>query len=321
MHTVGDAAEEPGSRPGPVRPYLDDLPLELWEADERPAPAPRRRRRRPGWNTVLPVVVALALVGALVFVVPLGEDEGGSRPGAVPAEPEVSSLASIGDNPLLRRGTNLPDVRCDLPGVRADHGALHRFYSAELRCLDRAWEPALTGAGLDFERVTVDVTDDPATACGALPPPERATGLYCAEDATIYLPRQRTLDAFGLSDEAHLATLAHEYGHHVQHLSGILSDANGQLNRYPAGSPPDRELGRRVELQANCFAGAFFSSASGRGSITDGLADDSVDDFRNWVDSDTHGTSDTQREWALRGYRKGDVGTCNTWHAASADVT
>ena len=73
-------------------------------------------------------------------------------------------------------------------------------------------------------------------------------------------------------------------------------------------------------MQANCFAGAFLAGASGRGSISNELARAAVDDFRNWIDSDTHGASETQREWATRGYQRGDVGHCNTWHAPSEDV-
>ncbi|WP_298181012.1 neutral zinc metallopeptidase [Saccharomonospora sp.] len=321
MHTVGDAAEEPDRESGAVRPYLDDLPLELWDAEDTPVSPPGPARKRPWWHTVLPVVVVLALIGALTFVVPAFEDEKAVDPGATSDDEAVLSLASIGDNPLLRSGTVLADVSCELPELRSGEEQLHEFYTAQLRCLERAWEPALTGAGLPFEPVTVDLADDPATACGELPPADQATGLYCAEDTTIYLPRERTLEAFGLADEAHIATLSHEYGHHVQHLSGILSDANEQLNRYPAGSPPDRELGRRLELQANCFAGVFLAGASGRGSISEDLARAAVDDFRNWVDSDTHGTSQTQREWATRGHRHADVGYCNTWHAPIEDVT
>ncbi len=320
MHTVGDAAEDPARERGSVRPYLDDLPLELWDSDETAEPGPGSPRRSR-WRAGLPIAVALVLVGVFVAVLPSFDDGDSALPGAAPGPDEpVPSLASIGDNRLLRSGTVLAEVRCELPELGSARERLRAFYTAELRCLDRAWKPALNRAGVKFAPVAVNITDDPTTACGELPPSGEATGLYCAEDATIYLPRTRTLEAFGLTREAHIATLAHEYGHHVQHLSGILADANGQLNRYPAGSPPDRELGRRVELQANCFAGVFLASAAGRGSITDDLGQAAVDDFRNWVDSDTHGASETQRRWAARGFRHGDAAHCNTWQAPSEDV-
>jgi predicted metalloprotease len=319
VHTVGDAADEPADERGPVRPYLDDLPLELWDSDATTESRPRSRRRS-WWRAALPVALAVVLVGVLVAVVP-SLDGGHVRSGSAQAPSDaVPSLASIGDNRLLQSGAVLADVRCELPALGSAPERLEAFYTAELHCLDRAWEPALDEAGIAFAPVNVSITDDPTTACGALPPSDEATGLYCAEDATIYLPRKRTLEAFGLTEQAHLATLAHEYGHHVQHLSGILADANEQLQHYPAGSAADRELGRRVELQANCFAGVFLASAVGRGSITEELGDAAVDDFRNWVDSETHGTSDTQWTWAARGFRHADVGHCNTWHAASQDV-
>lgn len=319
MHTVGDAADESAHERGPVRPYLDDLPLELWDSDATTEARPGSRRRS-WWRAVLPVALAVVLVGVLVAVLPSLDEHNVGSGSAQEAPDAVPSLASIGDNRLLRSGTVLADVRCDLPALGSAPERLQRFYTAELRCLERAWKPVLAEAGVEFAGVDVSITDDPTTACGALPPADEATGLYCAQDATIYLPRQRTLEAFGLTEQAHLATLAHEYGHHIQHLSGILADANGQLSRYPAGSAADRELGRRVELQANCFAGVFLASAAGRGSISEELGDAAVDDFRNWVDSETHGASATQRTWAARGFRHGDVGHCNTWHAPSEDV-
>jgi predicted metalloprotease len=224
------------------------------------------------------------------------------------------------DNPVLTSSTRLPQVTCRLPDLQPGNQAMRAFYTAELRCLDTAWAPVLRRIGASFAPVRLRLEDDPETACGPLPPPEEATGLYCDRDTTNYLPLRRTVHAFGLTREAHVATLAHEYGHHVQYLSGILEEANRRLGRFEPGSPADRELGRRVELQANCFAGAFLASAAGRGSLDRELAEAAVADFSNWIDSDTHGSSRTQLRWAWLGYHSPTVGACNTWRAPAAQV-
>lgn len=326
MHTVGDGAGRQGREPEGPEPYLEDLPAGLWNTDEQVPPSSsaghgRSRRQRRWRRPVLPVVAALGLVVALVLAVPVLEDtDAGARDAAAPGEPALPAMASIGDNPFLASGVRPATVKCVLPEFSSDRQRLRDFYRAGLRCLDRAWRPALTEAGVPFEPARLRIVDEPTTACGPLPPVAEATGLYCAEDTTIYLPRTRTLDAFGLTVEAHVATLAHEYGHHVQHLSGVLGEAGSTLGRYAPGSPRDKELGRRVELQANCFAGMFLGSAGGRGSFDAELAEAAVDDFRHWVDSDTHGSSETQRAWALRGYRGTDVGSCNTWHASAETI-
>ncbi|WP_157601723.1 neutral zinc metallopeptidase, partial [Saccharomonospora halophila] len=286
----------------------------------------RRGRGPRRWGLALPAVVAGGLVAALVMVVPVlddsgeGQAESGTDTAAGGTGQESSGESRIGDDALSVSGARTAEVECTLPELSSDRERLAEFYRAELRCLDRAWEPALAEAGLPFRPAEVDIADSPDTACGPLPPRERATGLYCSEDGTIYLPRTRTVDAFGLATEAHLATLAHEYGHHVQYLSGILGDAGRALGRHAAEGPGDRELSRRVELQANCLAGMFLHGAQGRGGIDRALAGDAVDDFRNWIDSDTHGSAETQREWALRGYRDGSMSACNTWRAPDERV-
>ncbi|WP_019819241.1 neutral zinc metallopeptidase, partial [Saccharomonospora saliphila] len=262
--------------------------------------------------SLLPALVAVGLVFALVVVVPARDGPGTTAAGGstteTPFRDDPPTVAAIGDNPLHSSVVRPASVACELPEPGSAVSRLRAFYDALLRCLDRSWRPALDAAGARFGPARVSIADAPETACGPLPPSAEATGLYCSTDTTIYLPRSRTLDAFGLSVEAHVATLAHEYGHHVQHLSGILDDAGRMLGRYAEDGPADREIGRRVELQANCLAGTFLRQARDGGAFDRELAEAAVDDFRNWVDSDTHGAGDTQRGWALRGYRDGGAG-------------
>ncbi|RBM20149.1 metalloprotease [Prauserella sp. PE36] len=295
----------------------------MWDhpgpGEELPSARPPRWRRR-----ALPVAVCALLAGVLVFVIAGLHGGSGGTVRAADQEPRAprdgAAAPGVRDNPLLTSRTVLAPVACDLPVFSGDLPRLRAYYHAEIRCLAAAWRPVLDSVGARFSPVTVSLADDPVTRCGALPPAAEATGLYCDLDRTIYLPYGRVLDSLGVTTEAHLATLAHEYGHHIQQLSGILGMANRELDAYAPGSPQDHELHRRVELQANCFAGLFLASAAGRGSISAADAEAAVQDFRNWVDSETHGDSETQLRWARAGFDGGTVATCDTWNAPSAEV-
>ncbi|WP_307849431.1 neutral zinc metallopeptidase [Qaidamihabitans albus] len=319
MDTAGNRPEPP-ARP---RPLIEDLPLSGWEPQveqRRPVPPPRRPARRG-----LPVVVALLLVAGLLFVTNSADDGHGDASGEVPGSARPAAgpepVPSAARNPLLVADVPLPPVTCELPAMGRDLARLRALYLAQIGCLERAWAPALERAGHPFGPVRVQLADHPRTACGALPPADEATGFYCGDDHTIYLPRQRVLAALGADPPAHIATLAHEYGHHVQQLSGILARAGQKLAAHEPGSAGDREVGRRVELQANCFAGMFLASVAGRGTVSATQAQDAVDDFRNWVDSRTHGSSDTQLYWARAGFDGTGTAACNTWVAALDQVS
>ncbi|MFC4000756.1 neutral zinc metallopeptidase [Prauserella oleivorans] len=325
MDVAGDEPGRPVGAPGFSRPYLEDLPLAT--LDPQPADSPASPRRRSRWLRGVPLAVGAALAGLAVFVATglpgsAGPDGAGGASAPPRAEQPHDGAASPGvaDNRLHTAGVGPAPVGCDLPVLGGTRTELRAFYEAEVRCLDAAWRPVLRRIGAPFTPVAVELADDPTTRCGALPPAHRATGLYCDVDNTIYLPRGRVLDSLGLVTEAHVATLAHEYGHHVQKLSGILDMVNRELSRHAPGSPPDRELGRRVELQANCFAGLFLASVGGRGSIGHADAEAAVEDFRNWVDSDTHGSSRTQLRWARAGFTGGTVDACDTWSAPLSEV-
>ncbi|WP_249043285.1 neutral zinc metallopeptidase [Prauserella muralis] len=330
MKETVDAGDHLGPRPRDAAspdPLIEDLPLSLWESTEQPVPAerPRRASRSRTLRRGLPVAVTLLLMAGLVAVVTTlrgDPDEAGNPPVAAgdTGGPERVRPESPAEVPLLTMGTAPPRTTCALPPFAVGETALRAYYRAELRCLERAWRPVLEEAGAPVARVGLVLADDPDTACGDLPPASKATGLYCDVDGTIYLPRARTLDALGERPVPHLATVAHEYGHHLQQVSGILGAANRQLAGFPEDGPEDRELSRRVELQANCLAGMFFASVAGRGSITADDADAAVSDFRNWIDSDTHGTSATQLRWARTGYAATTVAACDTWSVPREEV-
>ncbi|HVK24593.1 MAG TPA: neutral zinc metallopeptidase [Actinokineospora sp.] len=290
--------------------------------------APPPRRNSP---FVLIAVLSMVLVGVLSIAVvgkvtsgstrttvdgrplALGEQVNSDRPKA-----DKGTLADVAANKLLTPGAPLPGVDCALPELGTEAGELDAYYRMGIACLDNAWKPALTAAGLPFRSPGLNIDDAPRSKCGFAPGEEEATAFYCARDKVIYMPRKRLIRDAGEETAYHLAVLAHEYGHHVQALSGIL----GAVNERERQSDEDEtmELSRRTELQANCFAGMFLAAVSGRGSVDADLAEESAESFEDTQGTDSHGTRENQLEWAMSGYDGKSSASCNTWSAPSNKV-
>jgi hypothetical protein len=153
---------------------------------------------------------------------------------------------------------------------------------------------------------------------------------YCPGDRQVYLDLsffeelQRQLHAPG--DFAQAYVIAHEVGHHVQHLTGVLE-------REPfAGNANERSV--RVELQADCYAGVWGHQAAQPGRYAAGhveldpgdleealnaaaaIGDDRLQNMssgRVVPESFTHGTSAQRVSWLKRGMERGDPKACDTF--------
>lgn len=163
------------------------------------------------------------------------------------------------------------------------------------------------------------------SGCG---PAQSAMGpFYCPLDERVYLDlgffdelRQR----FGAAgDFAEAYVLAHELGHHVQHVLGT----DARVRQAQESNPSEaNQLSVRLELQADCYAGVWANSTNQRQLLEQGDVDEALgaasavgDDRiqqrtrgRVNVDSFTHGSAAQRSEWFKRGFTSGDPRNCNT---------
>jgi predicted metalloprotease len=119
--------------------------------------------------------------------------------------------------------------------------------------------------------------------------------------------------------------VAHEYAHHVQDRAGILLYGQQQMERAEAVEART-ETSRRIELQAQCFAGAFLGAERDTLPMTRAQYEAMLTDVRGRgderqpVDKRDHGSGRNYAGWVVKGYRDQRLAVCNTWTAPSADV-
>lgn len=166
-----------------------------------------------------------------------------------------------------------------------------------------------------------------SSACGSA---SSATGpFYCPSDRKVYLDTDffGQLDKqFGASgDFAEAYVIAHEVGHHVQNLLGILPKFNQARQRM--SEVEANRMSVRVELQADCFAGVWGKYTEQKGVLERGdleealnaaqqIGDDTLQKrSQGYVvpESFNHGTSAQRMQWFRRGFDSGDMKTCDTF--------
>jgi predicted metalloprotease len=202
-----------------------------------------------------------------------------------------------------------------------------QFISFVLDDVQNVWAktlPAAGGARFSPARLVLfrNSTD---SGCG---PAQSAMGpFYCPLDQRVYLDLgffDELQQRFGASgDFARAYVLAHELGHHVQHLLGTDARVRQAQESNPSAA---NELSVRLELQADCYAGVWAHSTDQRRLLEQGDVDEALgaasavgDDRiqqrttgRINVDSFTHGSAAQRSQWFKRGFESGDPRNCST---------
>jgi len=273
------------------------------------------------------------------------EDRRATRlPGGVGGTVGISGLGLVivlvlgllfGQNPLellalLAQGGGLSTVQDEAPpGGAAPTDEAAEFVSVVLASTEDVWSQVFATSGSEYRRPRLVLyTDVVQSGCGVN---EASTGpFYCPGDEKVYLDLgflgelQRRLDAPG--DFAVAYVIAHEIGHHVQHLQGI--DVELRRLQSQVGPADANALSVLAELQADCYAGLWAQLADAGGDFLDeadieeGLnAAAAVGDDRLLArsgravqrDAFTHGSSEERVRWFRAGWDTADVQACDTF--------
>jgi uncharacterized protein len=206
-----------------------------------------------------------------------------------------------------------------------------RFVKTVLRYTEDTWAQIFREHNATYQNPKLDIfTGTIQTGCGR---GETAAGpFYCPADHKVYidlsfynLMRSRFHES---GEFAQAYVIAHEVGHHVQNLMGIMDKVDGMRSRLDEKGA--NALSVRVELQADCFAGVWGNRTNAAKNILEqgdvesalhaatAIGDDTLQKQSQGVvvpDSFTHGTSAQRVRWFKRGLDSGDIEQCNTFKA------
>lgn len=255
--------------------------------------------------------LVIALIGAVVFGVDPGQMIG----------------AIEGTQQQQTTGTTTADpAGGDATAICSRNGEFGIEACKALDSLNRTWEPLFKRSNIAFDQPTLHFYQGGTqSGCGAA---QSAMGpFYCPTDQGIYIDTSfydqldQQLGAKG--DFARYYVIAHEYGHHVQKLTGLADQIHSAQKQ--AGGAQANALQVRMELQADCYAGVWAGQHRDLiepGDMEEGLTaaraigDDTLQ--RNSgqqvsPESFTHGSSEQRMQWLKRGIETGNDEACDTF--------
>ncbi|SFV30011.1 hypothetical protein SAMN05216456_0893 [Devosia crocina] len=259
---------------------------------------------RGGIGGVLGIVVVLGILWLVSGQNPLDMLSGGSSTGFAPSSTTFRQLPAEGEDEL------------------AD------FVGVVVKETEDLWTQVFAASGEDYpEPQVVLFTGQTNSGCGVA---DSSVGpFYCPADSKVYIDLSfydqlhREFGAPG--DFAQAYVLAHEVGHHIQNLTGVLPDFNRR--RQAMSQTEANAYSVRVELQADCYAGVWANYAGQQNLLESGDIDEALN-AASQIGDDTlqkrmqgfavpktfnHGTSAQRESWFERGYRSGNPSDCDTF--------
>jgi len=252
--------------------------------------------------------LVIALIASLVFGVDPLQLIGG-------IEQVQQQTAPAGSGPGV--GTNASES-CSVD-------ALSKESCDALSSLNKTWQPIFAQSNIEFARPKlVFYSQAGRSGCGRA---QSAMGpFYCPEDQGIYLDtdfyRQMDQELGATGQFARDYVIAHEYGHHIQKLTGMSDQVHSLQQQNPSRA---NQLSVRLELQADCYAGVWAAKNRDRlepGDMESGLnaAHQIGDDAlmraagrRPAEEAFTHGSSAQRVQWLRKGLESGNEDSCDTF--------
>ena len=245
----------------------------------------------------------------------------------------IALLFGVDPGQVLRGGASTgPAPASSTPFGQCTRGAdIERDRDCRFVAFTNSIQDYWGGAQADYQEIDVRTFEGSvSTGCGGAT--SEVGPFYCPADTTVHLDLgffdQLTtqLGARG-GDAAEAYVLAHEFGHHVQNLTGALQRVQGAGQGTGPTSP-----GVRLELQADCYAGVWFHHAAD--DPDDAISEVTRDDLDRAADaaaavgddriqektqgqvtpeSWTHGSAAQRQQWLQRGFATGDPARCDTF--------
>lgn len=207
---------------------------------------------------------------------------------------------------------------------------LANFVSVVLADTEEVWSQVFAEEGMEYEEPTLVLfTGSVESACGTA---GASVGpFYCPGDQNLYIDLsfyeelQQQFQAPG--DFAMAYVVAHEVGHHVQNLLGVMDEVQPMRSRL--SEEEYNKLQVKLELQADYLSGVWAHHAQGMGYLEEGdleealtaasaVGDDTIQQqSREYVvpESFTHGTSEQRKKWFYKGFDAGNLKEGDTFNA------